>query len=150
MKIQVNRNINAPTEAIWAYLSDFSNIRRFHPLLKNSYFIDGSEHNDLGATRQCDLKDGNFIKEKITDWKEGSHYAVDIVESSMPIKKAKAVFGVRSTGKNTSEVYMDMDITPKSRLMKPMLYAAYKYKALPAILKSLEDLYLKEHKLELA
>ena len=150
MQIKIKRTINAPSDALWAYLADYSNIHRFHPLLKGSDFIEGAQTCEIGSTRQCDMKDGNYIKEKVTDWKEGSHYSVDIYETSMPIKRATATLGVRSLGVNKSEAYMNMEMIPKYKVLQPMMFLMFRYFAGPGILKGMEKLYHKEAGLRMA
>ena len=150
MRISVKRKIDAPSEALWNYLADYSNISRFHPMLNGSHFTGGNTTCEVGTTRQCDMKDGNYLQEKITQWEDGSHYSVQITETSMPVKNASATLGVRSTGEGESEAYMDLNLEAKNPLMSPMIFLMFKYKAAPSILKGLEDLYKQEHKLAMA
>ena len=145
MKITVTRKTNAPAEGLWPYLVDFSNIVRFHPMINASYYLNGSQTCEVGSTRQCDFKDGSFFKEQITELKEGSHYRVNVVDSSGPVKDATALFGLKTLDDGSTEIYMEVDMTPKNILMQPMLYTMFKYKALPSVLKGLDDLYNKEH-----
>lgn len=145
MKIKVKRKANAPAEGLWLYLGDFSRIYRFHPMLKGSHFIDGSDTCEVGSTRQCNFKDGSVLKEQIVEWEEGSHYKINIIESTMPFKSATAKIGVRTIGTNKSETYMEVNGVPKNRLMGPMMSLMFRYKVIPAILKGLEDLYHEEH-----
>lgn len=148
MKIKVSRTVNAPAEGLWQYVGDFSNIYRFHPFLKGSHFIDGATSNDIGSTRQCNFKDGNYVKEQIIEWKEGSLYTVDIIESSIPIKYGKGTVGISPIDENNTEVFMELDVTPKNKLMAPMMYLMYKRKVVPAILQRLEEVYTIESKTE--
>lgn len=150
MNIQIKRTIAAPADALWAYLADFSNIHAFHPLLKGSHFIDGASSCEVGATRQCDMKDGNFLKERVVEWQPGSHYTIEVYESSMPMKEATATLGVRPLDPTRSEAYMHLTITPKYRVMQPMMYAYFRFLAGPAILRGLEDKYLEDQELALA
>ena len=145
MQVQLKKRINAPSDIIWSYLADYSNIHRFHPLLKGSHFVDGANTCEVGSTRQCNMKDGNYIKERVTDWKEGSHYTVDIYDTSMPIKNAKATLGVRPLENGQSEAYMRIDMEPKYKIMQPMLYLMFRYIAAPSILNGLQKLYKQEH-----
>lgn len=151
MKITIKRTNNAPAEVLWSYLSDYSNIVRFHPLLDHSEFIEGSQTCEIGATRQCDMKDGNYIREKVVEWEEGSHYTVDVYDTSMPIKNGgRATLGVRPLDENRSETYMIMNVEPENKLMQPMLYLMFKLQVGPVILKGLEELYQKEQSLQAA
>jgi len=144
MKVAVKRNINGPADTIWAYLADYSNIHKFHPLLKDSHFVDGAKTCDLGSTRQCNMKDGNYLKERIVDWVEGSHYTVDIYDTSMPIKNAKATLGVKAIGPNQTEAYMHMELEPKYKILQPVMYLMFRFFAAPTLLKGLEKLHKQE------
>lgn len=150
MKIHVKRTINGSTEDLWSYLADYSNIVKFHPLLSDSHFIEGSQSCEIGSTRQCDLKDGNYIKEKVIEWEEGSHYTVDIYESSLPVKKAIATLGVRPLENGKSEAYMKMDIKSKYAILSPFLFLMYRFYGGPALLKGLEKTHNLEKDLRLA
>ena len=89
MKLGVTRRIKGKKEELWQYLGDFSNIQRFHPMLKGSHFIEGASSCEVGSTRQCNMKDGNYIKERIIEWDEGNSYTVDVYASSLPFEYAK-------------------------------------------------------------
>ena len=150
MRISVKRTIEAPSEELWAYLADYSNIHRFHPLLKGSHFTEGTQTCEIGSTRQCDMKNGDYLREKITDWKDQSHYSVNVYETSMPIKESSATLGVRPLDGSRTEVYMNLEMTPKYKIMAPVMYLLFKYFAAPSILKGLEKLHRDEHKLSVA
>ena len=85
VRVSVKRRIKASAFEVWKHIGDFSNIAKFHPLLKGSHFNSDNESCEVGSSRQCDMKDGNYIKERIVDWREGSHYAVEIYETSINI-----------------------------------------------------------------
>lgn len=146
MKITVKRTANAPADGLWSYLADFSNIHRFHPFLKDSFFINGSDSTDVGSARQCNFKDGSEFKETITDWNEGSNYTIEAEDSTGRIKSAKATVGLKVIDSETTEVYMSVDMIPANKLMQPIMYLMFKNKVMPAVLKGLEDLYQEETK----
>ena len=150
MKIRVTRKISATIEALWEYLGDYSNIYRFNPLIDHSHFNDGTSTCEVGSTRQCDMKTGDYLKERITEWEEGSHYIVDIYETSMPVKKATAKLGVKKIDDQTSEAFMEMEIIAKYAILAPAMYLMFKNVAAPIILKGLEKLYTSESRIDLA
>ena len=150
MKISAKRKINASPEALWNYLGDFSNIYKFNPLIKDSHFNEGTTACEVGSTRQCDMKTGDYLKERITEWKENSHYTVEIYDTSMPIKKAIATLGVNKLDDQTTEAYMDMEIIPKYAILGPVMYLMFKYIAAPGTLKGLKKLYQSELQLNIA
>jgi hypothetical protein len=149
MKITATRKIKATTEALWNYLGDYANIYRFNPLISHSHFNEGATTCEVGSTRQCDMKTGDYLKERIIEWKEGSHYSVEIYETSMPLKKAVAKLGVIKIDAQTSEVFMEMEIVAKYAVLTPIMYLMFKFVAAPGILKGLEKLYLSESKIDL-
>ena len=150
MKISAKRKINATPEALWNYLGDYSNIYKFNPLIKDSHFNEGTKTCEVGSTRQCDMKTGDYLKERITDWKEGSHYSVEIYDTSMPVKKANATLGLNKTDDHTTEAYMEMEIVPKYAILGPMMYLMFKFIAAPGILKGLEKINRSESPLNVA
>lgn len=149
MKISVTRRIDAPKNELWPYVADFKNIYRFHPLLKSSHALDDSQVScEVGATRQCDMIDGNHIREKVIDYKEHSHYTVDIFETSMPITEAQATIGVKDIGNGQTLAYMNMEMTPKYGFLTPVMYPMFRYFAAPSILRGLEKIHKKEKTLQ--
>lgn len=140
MKINVRRKIKATPEALWNYLGDYSNIYKFNPLIKHSHFNEGTTTCEIGSTRQCDMATGDYLKERITDWKEGSHYTVEIYDTSMPVKKAFATLGLNTINDQTTEAFMEMEIIPKYAILGPVIYLMFKYIAAPGILKGLEKI----------
>jgi hypothetical protein len=144
MKILVTRNIPRDTASVWQILSDYSNIHRFHPLLKTSGFIEGSCTTEPGATRQCDMLDGSFLKERVTEWKEGSHYSVEVYETSMPVRESTATIGVTKLDDQSSMAYMQIKMKSRYALLAPMLYLIFRYYAGPAILRGLSKATQKE------
>ena len=150
MKISTKRKINATPEALWNHLGDYSNIYKFNPLIKDSHFNEGTTTCEVGSTRQCDMKTGDYLKERITDWKEGSHYSVEIYDTSMPVKKANATLGLNKIDDHTTEAYMEMEIVPKYAILGPMMYLMFKFIAAPGILKGLEKINRSESPLNVA
>ena len=144
MTLHIERKIVAPKEVLWRYLSDYSNIYKFHPLLKNSHFVEGSCAAGLGATRQCDMLDGSFLKEKVTEWQEGSHYTIDVYETSLPVRKAKATLGLRTSSYKETIAYMDMEIESKYAFLTPFMTFFFRYIGGPAVLRGLDKIYQAE------
>ncbi len=146
MHIQIQRQIRSYPDVLWKYLADFSNIYRFHPLLKNSQFIEGSCLEGKGAERQCFMLDGSYIKERIVAWEEGKYYTVEVFETSMPIKTSRATLGVEAIDKCLSNAYLHIDIIPKYKILQPLFYLMFKYMAGPAILRGLDKISLRERR----
>ncbi len=129
--VSVTRQVQVPLDALWASWDDFGDIAKFNPNLNASYLINSRQPSGKGAERQCDLTDGKtYLKEKITGYDPHRRLEIDIYESNMPIKNARAVFDFRALGPKRSEVTMTMHFTPPFGplgylmlpLMKPQMH----------------------------
>lgn len=121
-KIPQQQKIEHPATNVWLWLKDYGNIHRIHPAIGKSH-VEGEKSCGVGAVRRCEMRMGGFyLKEKVTDWKEGQSYTVDIYETSMPMmKRSLATFGVRALGHNASEVHMDIEYTTKYAVFGKMM-----------------------------
>ena len=115
--ITVTRNLNVNADRAWAALADFGNIAAFHPGLSGSHLLDGSAATGVGAERRCDLKDRNYLVERVRDWQEGRAYTVDIIDSSMPLQRATATLRVDPIDANRCTASMHVDMTLKFGLL---------------------------------
>ncbi len=146
MDIHVQRQMKAQTNVLWKYLSDFSNIYKFHPLLKSSRFVKDSCVEGKGAERECFMLDGSFMKEKVVEWEEGKFYSVELLESSLPIRSARATMGVSPVDKRISSAYMHIEMQVKYSILKPFFYLFFKYLIGPSILRGLDQISLNERR----
>ncbi|WP_224814983.1 SRPBCC family protein [Hasllibacter sp. MH4015] len=111
--VSVTRTIDAPLDQLWASWDEFGDIARFNPNLNASFLIANKQPTGKGAERQCDLSDGKtFLKERIVGYEPHRRLDIDIYESNMPIKNARATFDFRARGPKRSEVTMTMHFTP--------------------------------------
>lgn len=140
MELIITQKINASSAEVWKLVSDFENIHRFHPLLKSSGFISGSCTHETGATRQCEMLDGSYLREKITDWKDDSHYSIEVFETTLPIKESTATLGVSVISSNRSLAYMSITLKAKYAILSPLLFLVFRFHAGPAILKKLKKI----------
>lgn len=146
MKVHIQRHMKAHTNVLWKYLADFSNVYQFNPLLKHSKCINDSDNEGKGAERECYMLDGSYVKERVIEWEEGKFYTVEVFETTMPIKSARATLGVASIDKRLSNSYMHMEFEPKHKFLQPFLYLMFRYIAGPAILRGLDKISLRERK----
>lgn len=121
-KLYRSQTVSTSADNVWKQLADYEGIGKWNPNLNQSFLLNGSDKQGVGALRQCDLKDGkNWIRERVVEWKEGESYTVDIYEGTMPLKVAKATLGVKSLGNNQSEVFMEMEYTMKMGVVGAMM-----------------------------
>ncbi|WP_462253663.1 SRPBCC family protein [Ekhidna sp.] len=146
MKVHVQRQMRSQTSVLWKYLSDFPNIGQFNPLLKSSKCIAGSIEMGKGAERHCVMVDGSDFKERVTAWEEGKFYTVEVFETSMPLKSARATMGVASIDKRLSMAYLHMELEPKFNILKPFMFLVFRFLAGPAVLRGLDKISLQERK----
>jgi len=100
-KLAIQVKINAPKEKVWGVLADFGGIYEWNPGVSHSHSTSESNQGD-GATRHCDLqKKGDYLKERIVDWRDGESYGVDIYETNLPLKKNVVRFSVEANGDGT-------------------------------------------------
>ncbi len=125
-EVKLSRIINAPVERVWNSWDDFGSIDLFNPNLNKSFLLPGSRKTGLGATRQCDLKDGkNYIQERITEYVPQRRMVVDIFNGTIPLKRAVAAIDIEAAGFDRSKVTFTMTFEPKygliGKLMTPMM-----------------------------
>lgn len=112
--VEVTRDFEASATEVWAVLADYGGISAFNPNVESSYLLDGGPPRGQSALRQCNLADGkNHIRERVTEWNEGSSYTVEIYEGTMPLKSAYATLGVEPVGPHRSRAVMKMHYTPR-------------------------------------
>ncbi len=119
--ITVTKTLNVDAARAWAALADFGNIAHFHPGLSGSHLLDGSANEGVGAERRCDLKDKNYLVERVKSWEEGKSYTVDIIDSSMPLRSATATLSVKPIDAQHSEAAMTVDMTMKFGLLGALM-----------------------------
>jgi hypothetical protein len=79
--------IDAPVDAVWALLGNFSNIAHWHPDVAESRIENGGTGRDLGDVRLLKLRDGTLIREKllaISD--EFKAFTYSLIEVPLPIE----------------------------------------------------------------
>lgn len=130
-KVTVKQVVNASIADVWNSWDQFGTIDAFNPNLNRSFLLDGSAPTGLGATRQCDFKDGkNYIREKIIEYRPEETMKVDIYEGTVPLKKAVAQIHLARSGANKTIVTFIMEFKPKfgllGALMVPLMKPQFK------------------------
>ncbi len=79
-KLSSEIQIDASKEKVWAVLADLETVQHYSPAITKAYYT--SEVRDgVGAARQCDF-DGGYVRERVTEWKPGEGYAINVYEGS--------------------------------------------------------------------
>ena len=110
----VEREIDVPIDRAWDLMADFANVHHIHPMVE-SVNMKTLESNCVGATRVCNLYDGNYVKEKIVEWnEEEKFYKIKLIESSVPLKGVDLKLVVKPAGgADKTKLIAEMDIQVK-------------------------------------
>ena len=86
--------IEADEQTVWENIRDFGNIYFWNPSVNHSHLLSESD-TGVGCERQCNMAMGSHIRERVTEWREGQGYTLEIYEAKrMPLKKAVAALEV--------------------------------------------------------
>lgn len=125
--------IEAPAEAVWQVLADFSVADTWAPQVTRSYSL--TEHDrGLGAGRHCDIKGFGSIQETITDWQEGRSLTYDVTPLG-PIAVAWSRWSVRSIDADSCQLIIDFSYNTRfglfGKLMSALVMKRKLNKAIP-------------------
>ncbi len=128
VKARTQRSINAPKQVVWEILDDFPAIAGWSAGVQKSYTTGDTENTTgIGAERRCELGGKKLLDERIAAYTEGESMTIDVWNvEGLPLKSSKTTFGVRATGDDTSEAFIEAEAEPKipgviQKLMHPIL-----------------------------
>ncbi len=101
-KLSSGIQISAPKEKVWGVLADLETVQHYRPAITKAYYT--SEVRDgVGAARQCDF-DGGYVRERVTEWKPGEGYAINVYEGSdiAPFESIDVRFVLRDAEQGTA------------------------------------------------
>jgi uncharacterized protein YndB with AHSA1/START domain len=102
---------------VFAALSDFAGIHRFHPLVERSPLVDGTPASGVGSERVCHLYDGDTLHERVVRVEPDKALYVEIVDTSMPMVKGDGSFELAPTADGGTELTLTMDFKLKMGLL---------------------------------
>ena len=113
-KVTGEIHIDAPRDKVWDVLADLETVRSYDSEIINAYYISDNKEG-VGAARQCDLPDGGYIKERITEWNPGEGYTLSVHEGTGTelFESQDARFRLKSSGHGTI-VSLDLEYELKS------------------------------------
>lgn len=116
--------INAPKNVVWAAVADFGGIYKFNPGVSKSYST-SSNNEGVGASRHCDLLPLGNIEERVTEWKDGEYYKLEIYDGQglPPIENIQATIGIHEDG-DAIVAYMKMQYESKLGIIGALMNAA--------------------------
>lgn len=113
MAVVVTRTLSAPPSKVWAVLEDFGGVANWSAGVEASPIIAGTPERGLGAERNCQLYDGNHINERLTELVPEKRLAIEVTDTSMPMKSAAGRFELVATPGGGTQVTMTMDYVVK-------------------------------------
>ncbi len=101
-KLSSEIQIDALKEKVWGVLADLETVQQYDPAITKAFYT--SEVRDgVGAARQCDF-DGGYVRERVTEWKPGEGYAINVYEGSdiAPFESIDVRFVLRDAEQGTA------------------------------------------------
>jgi hypothetical protein len=118
--------IEVTPETMWAILSQYGDVSRFHGGVVESHKEAGSENKAaLGCERVCNIVDLGLhitLKERIVNYVEGESYQYEVYEwKNFPIQKMLFGFRILGTDKSGTVLSVDIDYKAKPAFLTPLM-----------------------------
>jgi len=95
-----NVTIDAPAGQVWDVLSDLGSIYKWNPGITHSRLTSDAPPGE-DATRQCDLPNGGFLRERAFNWRDGEGYTIEVYESTLPMERSEVDFRITPHGESS-------------------------------------------------
>ncbi|MEM6990051.1 MAG: SRPBCC family protein [Myxococcota bacterium] len=115
--LTISRTLRHSPEDVWSVLEEFGAIHRWSASVESSPINAGTPERGVGAERNCHLYDGNHIQERVTQVVEGRRLALEVFDTSLPVKSADAAFELSPTSDGGTELSMTFDYVVKFGLL---------------------------------
>ncbi|MGB5368085.1 MAG: SRPBCC family protein [Polyangiales bacterium] len=140
--IEVERDIEAPRDDVWAVLADFPNIASWNTGVKESFSTSDATEG-VGAKRHCDLAPAGGLEETIQVWEPDARLEISIDSAKgLPIQHGLAKFALKPSELGTL-VTVAYSYQPKfgvvGQLMGRLLMDGQLTKGFRGFLKDLEQ-----------
>lgn len=80
-KLSSEIRINAPKERVWDILADLRTVQYYYPGVISAHCTSEASEG-VGASRRCDLPENGYLEERVTEWKPGESYTINVYEGS--------------------------------------------------------------------
>jgi len=113
-EVTTSIKINASAKRTWEVLSHYGDVSTFHAgVVKSVNHKDHPNKAALGAERTCDILDGKrevVLRERITEYVEGSHYRYQVFDwENFPLKAMFFAFNVNESSDNKSTLSLTIN-----------------------------------------
>lgn len=104
LEVKKSVSIDAPADAVWAKVKNFSGLNAWHPAVAKDEIVEGKD-NEVGAVRLLTLGDGGTIKEKLLAMDDASRsFQYSILEGVLPVADYTSTLIVQTDGADKSTV----------------------------------------------
>lgn len=93
-------HINAVPEKVWQVLNNLEEVSAYNPTVAHARYTSDSKEG-IGAARECELKAGGKIKERIIAVASGQSVTMELYESEWPVEDMKWTTTIRSENHGT-------------------------------------------------
>lgn len=77
--VSADIKIDAPKLDVWRVLADLEKVQDYDAFVVKSFYVSEAREG-VGASRQCDLLDGAYVRERVISWREGDGYVLEVYE----------------------------------------------------------------------
>lgn len=118
--------IGADAEKIWAVLSQYGNVSKFHAGVHESHRVEGNPNQaGEGCERVCNIVDMGLniqLMERIVDYQEGRSYRYEVYEwKNFPISKMFFGFTIQPSTSAATVLRIDIDYRGRPAFLTPLL-----------------------------
>lgn len=92
--------IDGPLEKVWQTLNDIEAVADYNPQVDKAKCITDIR-NGVGASRECTMKDGSKVKERIISIEDNKAITMELYESNWPVKDMKWRTAIESANGKT-------------------------------------------------
>jgi len=77
--------INASKGQVFSTLANLELVEKYNPGVVSAHYI-STEHNGVGAARECDIGKEGKIRERVTGFEDGKFISMELYEHSWPLE----------------------------------------------------------------
>lgn len=131
--------IDAAPENVWNVLTNLEAVAHYNPGVVNAHYLSPTKQG-IGAARQCQLKNGSIVKERVIALEQTKSITLELYESEWPVQNMQWTTRLHASGQQTL-VTQTLTYTPKGligRIINTFVMKRAINKSVEAVFKSLK------------
>lgn len=105
--LKVEKTIDQPLDKVWETVAlRFGDVAAYNPEIAESRF-DSEIKSGVGTRRHCEFPKSGYIKEEITDWKDGEYFELKFLESSVPMGTMRSKFNFHEVAADKTRIIQE-------------------------------------------